>query len=277
VIEARFLANKGSNVWHTYNINEVNVIENGFADEFKRAQQNLAINQAAGVASFANRGLPGQVPLPLFDAMFGARGSQPALPAGQAYTNGTFINNLNLGEAGRLAQSLASNVIYACRLYGNNFGPCAARGFDAAGHAADQLLVPQPVRHRRQRQPGRRQLVHPLQGAADATAAALRRRGHVHSELHAGQEYRGPVGRQRHAVVQLLDAARSGAQHRAVALRRAPRAAGLRHLRSAVRQGSPLRQSATPSSTASSAAGRSARCSPRSPAIRSASRADGRR
>jgi len=33
-------------------------------------------------------GLPGQVALPLFDAMFGARGSQPALPAAQGYTNG---------------------------------------------------------------------------------------------------------------------------------------------------------------------------------------------
>ena len=133
VIEARFLANRGHNVWHTYNVNEVNTIENGFAEEFKRAQTNLAINQAAGVNSFANRGLPGQVPLPIFDATFGARGSQPALSAAQGYTNGTFINNLNLGEAGRMAQSLASNVIYACRLYGNSLGPCATRGFDAPG------------------------------------------------------------------------------------------------------------------------------------------------
>jgi hypothetical protein len=133
VIEARFLANKGSNVWHTYNINEVNTIENGFADEFRRAQQNLAINQAAGVNSFANLGRPGQVALPIFEAMFGARGSQPALPNSQGFTNGGFINNLSLGEAGRMAQTLARQVTYACRLYGNNFGPCASRGFDAPG------------------------------------------------------------------------------------------------------------------------------------------------
>jgi len=137
VLEVRFLANRGDNVWHTYNINEVNTIENGFATEFKRAQQNLAINQANGVTSFANNGLPGQSALPLFDAMFGARGSQPALSAAQGYTNGTFINNLSLGEAGRLAQSLASNVIYACRLYGSAFGPCATRGYNAPG--------PQPI------------------------------------------------------------------------------------------------------------------------------------
>jgi hypothetical protein len=133
VIEARFLANRGNNVWHTYNVNEVNTIENGFAKEFKNAQANLAINAANGVTSFANTGLPGQVALPLFDAMFGARGSQPALAASQAYTNGTFINNLTLGEAGRMAQSLASTVNYACRLYGSALGPCATRGYDAPG------------------------------------------------------------------------------------------------------------------------------------------------
>jgi hypothetical protein len=71
--------------------------------------------------------------LPIFDAMFGARGAQPALPASQGYTNGTFINNLTQGEAGRLAQSLASNINYACRLYGSTFGPCASRGYDAPG------------------------------------------------------------------------------------------------------------------------------------------------
>src|SRR5262249_40453 len=116
-----------------FNLNEVNTIENGFAKEFKNAQANLAINAANGITSFANNGFPGQVPLPIFDAMFGARGSQPALPASQGYTNGTFINNLNLGEAGRLAQSLASNINYACRLYGATFGPCATRGYNAPG------------------------------------------------------------------------------------------------------------------------------------------------
>ena len=135
VVEARYLGNRSTNVWRTYNVNEVNIIENGFLNEFKNAQKNLAINQANGVTSFANTGLPGQVPLPLFDAMFGARGSQGALPAAQGYTNGTFINNLNLGEAGRLAQSLASNINYACRLYGSGFAPCATRGYDAAGPA----------------------------------------------------------------------------------------------------------------------------------------------
>src|SRR5215471_8636278 len=70
VVEARYLGNRSSNVWRTYNVNEVNTVENGFANEFKNAQGNLAINQANGVAGFANNGLPGQVALPIFDAMF---------------------------------------------------------------------------------------------------------------------------------------------------------------------------------------------------------------
>ena len=93
------MGTRASNVWHTYNLNEVNTIENGFAEEFKRAQQNLAINVANGLAGFANNGLAGQRALPILDAAFGARGSQAALPANQGYTNAGFITNLQQGEA----------------------------------------------------------------------------------------------------------------------------------------------------------------------------------
>ena len=48
-------------------MNEVNVFENGFLQEFKNAQNNLAMNMAAGVNSFQNLGRPGQVTLPIFD------------------------------------------------------------------------------------------------------------------------------------------------------------------------------------------------------------------
>lgn len=133
VIEARYLGTRGENVWRTYNINEVNVFENGFLDEFRNAQQNLAINQTAGVTSFQNRGLPGQVPLPIFETAFGARGSQPALPAGSGFTNGGFITNLQQGVAGALANSIAGNANYVCRLYGNTFTPCVRLGYDAPG------------------------------------------------------------------------------------------------------------------------------------------------
>jgi hypothetical protein len=132
-VEVRYLANAGRNLWRSYDMNEVNVFENGFANEFKVAQRNLAINQAAGVNSFANTGLPGQAATPIFDAAFGARGGQAALPAASAYTNGTFITYLQQGQAGRLANTMAGNPIYLCRMVGNNLSPCSTLGYAAPG------------------------------------------------------------------------------------------------------------------------------------------------
>src|SRR5262249_27756178 len=42
VIEVRYVGNRGSSVWRTYNLNEVNIVENGFVQDFKNAQTNLA-------------------------------------------------------------------------------------------------------------------------------------------------------------------------------------------------------------------------------------------
>jgi hypothetical protein len=131
--EVRYVGNRGRNLWRNYDLNEVNVIENGFVNEFRRAQQNLQINRANGLQGFANNNLPGQAPLPIFDAAFGARGSQPALPAGSAYTNQQFVTLLNEGQAGRVANTMASNSIYLCRMLGSSFAPCATLGFDAPG------------------------------------------------------------------------------------------------------------------------------------------------
>jgi hypothetical protein len=133
VIEVRYLGNRGHNVWHSFNLNEVNIFENGFLQEFQRAQRNLQINQANGLTGFANNGLPGQSALPIFEAAFGARGGQAALPAAQGFTNGNFITWLQQGEAGRLANGLATNQNYTCRMVGNTFTPCATRGYSAAG------------------------------------------------------------------------------------------------------------------------------------------------
>ncbi len=136
VVEARYIGNKATHVWRTYSLSETNIFENGFLQEFINAQKNLAINLDAGVTSFQNRGLVGQSPLPILEAAFGARGSQPALAAGSSWTSSTFINQLRLGTAGAMADSLASGSnaqTYLCRMTGNTFPPCAGLGFDAAG------------------------------------------------------------------------------------------------------------------------------------------------
>src|SRR5439155_25287793 len=89
------------------------------------AQNNLAINLAAGVNSFQNLGRAGQAPLSIFDAAFGARGSLAAIAAGNGYSSTAFITNLQNGEAGALANTLATNQNYVCRMFGNSFSPCA--------------------------------------------------------------------------------------------------------------------------------------------------------
>ena len=72
-LEVRYVGNQSRLAWRTSNLNEVNIFENGFLTEFKNAQKNLTINQAAGVASFQNRNLVGQVATPILDAAFACR------------------------------------------------------------------------------------------------------------------------------------------------------------------------------------------------------------
>lgn len=132
-LEVRYVGNRGRNLWRSYNINETNIVENGFLQEFRAAQQNLAINQANGRAGFANNGLPGQAALPIFQAAFGPRGTQGALPAGSGFNNGTFATLLQQGQAGRLANSLAGNSLYLCRMVGQALPACGRLGYTAAG------------------------------------------------------------------------------------------------------------------------------------------------
>ena len=71
VIEARFTGNHGTDLWRQYNLNEVNIVENGFLNDFNIAANNLAIangTTAQGLytlaslksTNFGNQGLPGQ-------------------------------------------------------------------------------------------------------------------------------------------------------------------------------------------------------------------------
>lgn len=132
-IEARYVGNHSVHLWRIFNLNEVNIFENGFLREFQNAQNNLAINLANGRTGFANNGLPGQVPSPILQAAFGALGSQPAVSASAGFNNQTFITQLQTGQAGGMATALAGNSTYLCRLVGSGLPACASRGFDVTG------------------------------------------------------------------------------------------------------------------------------------------------
>lgn len=128
-IEIRYNGNLTRHQWLAMDINEVNVFENGFLNEFKMAQANLALNQAAGVNSFANRGLPGQANLPIMTA------------ARVSFTNSTFINQLRNGQAGSFANTLATNRDYFCRMVGSSFQPCGASYGAGAGYPINFWLA----------------------------------------------------------------------------------------------------------------------------------------
>jgi hypothetical protein len=120
VLEVRYMGNRSVHQWIITNPNEVNIFENGFLNEFKQAQKNLAINAANGnPGTFAyNSSLPGEAPLPIMTAAAGT-------DVNGFMQNGDFITNLNTGAAGAFASTLAGDPTYLCNLVGGaNFSPC---------------------------------------------------------------------------------------------------------------------------------------------------------
>jgi hypothetical protein len=146
VLSISYVGNKSTHMWHYQNVQEVNILENGFLKEFQNAQNNLAIANGLTVAqlttlplatlktaNFSNQGLAGQVPLPILQTAFGANGTNAALSASNGFGNSTFITDLEEGAAGTMASTLASTTTstYACRLFGSGLSPCVAQGFTA--------------------------------------------------------------------------------------------------------------------------------------------------
>jgi len=130
-IEIRYNGNKSVHQWMRLNVNEINVFENGFLDEFKKAQNNLKIN---GGSSFANLNpAGGTVALPILTAAF--TGDKNGPQTGSEFRRSSFITNLNTGAVGSMAYTLTTfgAVPYFCNLVGSSFTPCARMGYTGAG------------------------------------------------------------------------------------------------------------------------------------------------
>lgn len=112
VIEVRYVGNQGRGLQRQYNINEFNTIENGFAAEFKLAQDNLYANQAAGRGnSFAYFGPgTGTSPLPIMVAYFNPTATNNPNTAqgaaGSGYTATNFANSTLVAALSRLAPNV---------------------------------------------------------------------------------------------------------------------------------------------------------------------------
>lgn len=103
VVEFRYTGNHGVKLWRQYNLNEVNIIENGFLNEFKAAQNNLRIarggdiTRSTNINNWGNQGLAGQVNVPILQSAIGNT------------TDATLAAQLLLGQAGGAANSIATN------------------------------------------------------------------------------------------------------------------------------------------------------------------------
>lgn len=97
-IEVRYIGNQNTKAWGTENWNERVIFENGFIDEFRKAQANLAANIAAGKGNtFAYRtDVAGSQPLPIYLAHLNGRSdaTNAAAYAGANWTNTTLTGRL---------------------------------------------------------------------------------------------------------------------------------------------------------------------------------------
>lgn len=123
VIEARYVANRGVKLWQRYNLNEINTMENGFIDEFKKAQANLAANVAAGKGyTYAYMG-PGTntSPLPIIFSFLtppAAKDKPPINPNNAThYTSGDFKA---AGFVNALSPNAAAPFTFANNFVSNN-------------------------------------------------------------------------------------------------------------------------------------------------------------
>ena len=152
-IEARYVGARTKDNWRTNNYNEINIIENGFLDEFKLAMANLQANNAAGgtrAGSFAYYGPgTGTAPLPIFLAYFSGIGRDRAGDSA-LYTSNQFRCN-DLPPDPRAIQSGSVRRGHRARRHG--LGRCAAQQRDQR-RAAVQLLPRQPRSDRRRRRGG---------------------------------------------------------------------------------------------------------------------------
>ncbi|HEV2488941.1 MAG TPA: TonB-dependent receptor [Candidatus Acidoferrales bacterium] len=148
VLEVRYMGHRSVHQWISTNPNEVNILENGFLNEFKNAQNNYTINLANGFTgthpscttncqTFADNGFAGQVALPIFDAAFAGEASGGTGAPFLDYNSGSFVKAMQHGSAGSVAATLAKpfgNAPYICNLTGSNISSCASQfGFTTPG------------------------------------------------------------------------------------------------------------------------------------------------
>jgi hypothetical protein len=115
VLEVRYVGNHAADLWRQVNLNEINIFENGFLNEFQIAQQNLAsargctVGDAVCMSLNRNKsnnyfGLAGQQSLPMIVTAIGSN------------NDATTALQIEQGQAGALANAIATNATRMSRL-----------------------------------------------------------------------------------------------------------------------------------------------------------------
>lgn len=112
-VEARYVGNHAVKLFRSTDYNEMNLYDNPYSfggnsvnnifTEFQNAVNNLAIQ---GGTNFSNAGLAGQVPLPIFEALF------QGISTSSGFGNSGFITSLQEGRVGSLFETLRTSNTY---------------------------------------------------------------------------------------------------------------------------------------------------------------------
>ena len=101
VVEARYVGNHVVGAYRAFDFNQVQIVQNGFLDDFLRARNNafLAQNAGRGFNPSFNASIPGSQPLTVF----------PLLYQGGVLNDSDVRNYIQTGEAGELATLYQTN------------------------------------------------------------------------------------------------------------------------------------------------------------------------
>ena len=168
VIDVRYVGTHGVGLWRSVNLNEVNIVENGFAQQFAAAQNNLAIANGFSsiaalqnaaftnpafklVTNYGNTGLAGQVAIPIIQTAIGST------------TDTTTANQLLQGQTGATANAIATNAARMSNLTKAGFAPNLFQVNPLGGGAANMMTNGNMSTYNALQIEVRRRLAHGLQ------------------------------------------------------------------------------------------------------------------
>jgi hypothetical protein len=133
VLDTRYVGNHAVKQYRIWSLNQLDLNNNGVLQTFLNAQNNLTISGGGNIlkgTSFADTGLPGQVPTPLLDELFAG------LPASSGYSNSTFLTNLTQNNIYSMFNTIRTSKTYLANVMGTN-GLGAANGLPLNFFVAD--------------------------------------------------------------------------------------------------------------------------------------------